>query len=263
MVGSLETGGEPLTLTIAILAANVADQLPGCFASLRPLLAETNARTLVILNQDGDAATSNTARSLADSVVERPFENFSRQRNYALDLAETAWLLFVDADERLTPALCQEIATILRRGLGAGWRVPRRNFLFGHEMRHTGWWPDYQLRLMRPELSHYDDSRQVHEFPVVSGDVYSLLNPLIHFNYANWGQFISKQRKYAALEAAALHAEGIRARPLSFFGQPIRELHRRLVVYQGWRDGSHGIALSIAMALYRAEIYRRLSQLDH
>ena len=122
---------------------------------------------------------------------------------------------------------------------------------------------DDHLRLMRPELSHYDDSRLVHEFPVVSGDVYSLLNPLIHFNYANWGQFISKQRKYAALEAAALHAEGIRARPLSFFGQPIRELHRRLVVYQGWRDGSHGIALSIAMALYRAEIYRRLSQLDH
>jgi (heptosyl)LPS beta-1,4-glucosyltransferase len=263
MVRNPEDGGKPLTLTIAILAENVADHLPPCFASLRPLIAQANAHTLVILNQDGDPATARSARSLADTVVERPFENFSRQRNYALELAETDWLLFVDADERLTAALCDEIATVLRREFGAGWRVPRRNFLFGHEMRHTGWWPDYQLRLMRPALSHYDDSRQVHEFPVVAGDVYSLLNPLIHFNYANWSQFIVKQRTYAPLEAAALHSEGTRARPLSLIGQPVRELHRRLVTYHGWRDGPQGIALSIAMALYRVEVYCRLRQLDH
>ncbi len=251
-----------MTLTIAILAANVADHLPHCFASLRPLIAQTNARTLVILNRHGDPATARSARSLADTVVERPFENFSRQRNYALGLAETDWLLFIDADERLTPALCDEIATILRRGSGAGWRVSRRNFLFGHEMRHTGWWPDYQLRLIRPALSHYDDSRQVHEYPVVTGEVYALLNPLIHFNYANWGQFISKQRTYAPLEAAALHGEGVRARARSLIGQPLRELHRRLITYHGWRDGLQGIALSIAMVLYRFDVYRRLRRLD-
>ena len=130
-------------------------------------------------------------------------------------------------------------------------------------MRHTGWWPDYQLRLMRPALSHYDDSRQVHEYPVVAGEVYSLLNPLIHFNYANWGDFIEKQRTYARLEAAALHSEGLRARPRSLLGQPLRELQRRLITYHGWRDGLQGIALSMAMALYRAEVYRRLRQLDH
>jgi hypothetical protein len=140
--------------------------------------------------------------------------------------------------------------------------MPRRNFLFGHEMRHTGWWPDYQLRLMRPALSHYDDSRQVHEFPAVTGEIYSLLNPLIHFNYASWGQFISKQRAYAPLEAAALYSEGVRARPVSLIGQPLRELHRRLVTYHGWRDGNQGILLSIAMAVYRFDVYRRLLQLN-
>lgn len=263
MVGNPEDGGEPVTLTIAILAANVADHLPSCFASLSPLIALTGARTLVILNHDGDPATAQAARDLADTVLERPFENFSRQRNYVLKLADTEWLLFVDADERLTPALCDEIATVLRRDSGAGWRVPRRNFLFGREMRHTGWWPDYQLRLMRPALSRYDDSRQVHEFPIVTGEVYSLLNPLIHFNYANWGQFIRKQRTYAPLEAAALYSEGVRARPRNLIGQPIRELYRRLVSYHGWRDGSQGITLSIAMALYRAEVYRRLRQLGN
>jgi (heptosyl)LPS beta-1,4-glucosyltransferase len=128
-------------------------------------------------------------------------------------------------------------------------------------MRHTGWWPDYQLRLMRPARSHYDDSRQVHEYPIVSGEVYSLLNPLIHFNYANWGQFIGKQRTYAPLEAAALQSEGVRAHLRTLIGQPLRELHRRLVTYQGWRDGPQGIALSFAMALYRFEVYRRLRQL--
>ncbi|MEP6776484.1 MAG: glycosyltransferase family 2 protein [Chloroflexota bacterium] len=252
-----------MTLTIAILANNVAEHLPACFSSLSPLIAQTGARTLVLLNQDGDPATALSARSLADTVVERPFENFSRQRNYALKLAETDWLLFIDADERLTAALCNEIATVLRRDVGGGWRVPRRNFLFGHEMRHTGWWPDYQLRLMRPAVSHYDEYRPVHEYPIVTGEVYSLLNPLIHFNYANWGQFIDKQRTYAPLEAAALHGEGVRARPLSLIGQPLRELHRRLITYHGWRDGLQGIALSFAMALYRVDVYRRLRQLGH
>ena len=103
MVRNPEDGGKPLSLTIAILAANVADHLPPCFASLRPLIAHTKARTLVILNQGGDPATARSARSLADTVIERHFENFSRQRNYALELAETDWLLFIDADERLTP----------------------------------------------------------------------------------------------------------------------------------------------------------------
>ena len=73
---NFENGGKSLTLTISILAANVADHLPACFASLRPLIAQTNARTLVILNQGGDPATARSARSLADTVVERHFQNF-------------------------------------------------------------------------------------------------------------------------------------------------------------------------------------------
>lgn len=253
---------ETTNLTIAILASNVAKHLRPCIASLAPLIGRTGAQTLIILNQGGDAETANVARSLADTVVERPFENFSRQRNYSLELASTDWLLFIDADERATTALCVEIATVIQRGTGAAWRVPRRNFLFGHEMRHTGWWPDYQVRLMRRSLSHYDDTRHVHEFPIIQGEIYSLLNPLIHFNYENWGQFIGKQRKYAPLEAEALYNEGIRARPRSLLGQPLRELQRRIVTYQGWRDGPQGIGLSIAMALYKADVYRRLLRDD-
>jgi hypothetical protein len=125
-------------------------------------------------------------------------------------------------------------------------------------MRHTGWWPDYQVRLIRPSVSHYDDTRHVHEFPVVSGETYTLLNPLIHFNYENWAQFFSKQRTYAPLEAQALYNDGVRARPRSLLGQPLRELQRRFITYQGWRDGIQGLALSIAMAVYKADVYRRL-----
>jgi glycosyltransferase involved in cell wall biosynthesis len=241
-----------------VLATNVARHLAPCFASTTPLIEQTGARTLVILNQGGDTATAEVARRLADRAVERPFENFSRQRNYALELAQTDWVLFIDADERLTPALCSEIATVVERGLGAGWQIPRRNFLFGREMRHTGWWPDYQVRLIRPSVSHYDDTRHVHEFPIVSGETYTLLNPLIHFNYESWAQFFSKQRAYAPLEAQALYNDGVRARPRSLLGQPLRELQRRFITYQGWRDGIQGLALSIAMAVYKADVYRRL-----
>ena len=102
----------------------------------------------------------------------------------------------------------------------------------------------------------------MHEFPIISGDTCTLLNPLVHFNYDTWAHFIQKQRSYAPLEAQALFQEGRRARPRSFVGQPLREFKRRFFDYQGYRDGMTGFALSVAMALYRAETYRRLGLLQ-
>jgi hypothetical protein len=144
------------------------------------------------------------------------------QRNRALELADADWVFFIDADERCTRQLAPEISEALRSGTHAAYRVPRRNILFGREVRHTGWWPDYQVRLLRRDRCRYDESRQVHEFPSVDGSIGSLSAPLIHFNYTTWRQFAQKQLAYAALEANSLYQNGERVRPRSFIGQPLR-----------------------------------------
>jgi len=108
----------------------------------------------------------------------------------------------------------------------------------------------------------YEETREVHEFPVVDGFTGTLRSPLVHFNYDNWGQFFKKQREYASLDARALFAAGRRARLRSIIGQPLREFKRRFIDYQGFKDGLLGLALSLAMAAYAAETYRRLWRLQ-
>jgi (heptosyl)LPS beta-1,4-glucosyltransferase len=253
---------EQPTLTIVALAWHEADHLDACFKSLQPLVSLTHAQTLVLLDEEADDVTAEVARHVAGHVASSHFVNFSAQRNRALELVDTEWVFFIDADERCTEPLAREIANAVKRNDCSAFRLPRRNFFFGREVRHTGWWPDFQTRLLRRACVHYDESREVHEYPTVDGAICTLLNPLIHFNYESWKQFIEKQRAYAPLEARALYEAGHRARPRSFIGQPLREFKRRFFDYRGYRDGLLGLALSTAMSVYRAETYRQLRRIQ-
>ncbi len=249
-------------LTIAALAWREGEHLRKCFTSLQPVRGRAGAHTVIVLDSTADARTAEIAHRVADIVSTHPFQNFSSQRNYALDAVSTEWVFFIDPDERMTPALAQEILQVIGRGADAAYRVPRRNILFGKEVRHTGWSPDYQVRLLRVESCRYNETQEVHEVPIVNGSVGTLEHPLIHFNYATWRQFIAKQRSYAPLEARALYAAGHRAHLYSFVGQPLREFKRRYIEYKGYKDGLLGLALSLAMSAYRLLTTWHLSRLQ-
>jgi (heptosyl)LPS beta-1,4-glucosyltransferase len=249
-------------LTIAALAWNESADLRFCFRSLQPLVERTGAETLVVFDPDGDAATLAVARELASAVLVHPFRNFAAQRNFALRSARTRWVFFIDPDERMTAPLAADIMATLREPDAAAYRVPRRNFLFGREVRHTGWYPDYQFRLLDAERCRYDESREVHEFPLFSGEAGTLHSPLLHNNYRTWRQFARKQLAYSSLHAKTLLAEGRRASRKNIVGQPLRELNRRLIEYRGYRDGALGLALSAAMALYTLVVYVKLWRLQ-
>jgi hypothetical protein len=212
----------------------------------------------VLFDPAGNERTLSVARSVAGRVEKSTFVNFSAQRNRALEFANTRWVFFIDPDERMTPELAAEIALAITSDEFSAYRVPRRNWLFGREVTHTGWYPDYQVRLLDRTRCTYDELREVHEVPTVNGNVGDLSSPLIHINYRTWGHFIRKQLAYADIHARALYNEGRRTRVRSLIGQPVRELKRRLIVYQGYRDGVQGILLSLAMAAYSFLIYVKL-----
>lgn len=250
------------SLTVVALAWREGEHLAKCFASLQTLVKLTNAQTLIVLDAGADPATSKIAHRAAQRVLTNRFDSFPRQRNFALDAVSTKWVFFIDADERMTQPLAEEIVALLRAGTDAAYKVPRRNVFFGKEVRHTGWWPDYQIRLLQIDKCRYDEAIQVHEVPDVQGTVGTLANPLIHFNYDSWRQFISKQRFYAPREAQALYASGHVAHLRSFFGQPAREFKRRFVDYEGYQDGMLGLSLSLAMAAYKLLVYWYLYRLN-
>jgi glycosyltransferase involved in cell wall biosynthesis len=187
-------------------------------------------------------------------VVQRPFDNFSNQRQAALDTIQAEWVFFVDADERATPEVAAEIRHRLKIDADAhppinGYWLPRRNFIAGVETRGNGYYPDYQLRLLRRQSAHYAP-RPVHEIVTVAGRERYLIAPLLHYNYQDWPHFHTKQPAYARFEAKNLRAQGIKPRPHNFILQPLREFRRRYLALGGWRDGIHGLRLALWLAWY-------------
>jgi len=139
-----------------------------------------------------------------------------------------------------------------------GWWVPRDNYLFGRLTRHAGWYPDYQLRLLRRGRARYDPLRPVHETVLLDGDAGYLQQALVHYNYSTRRQFLAKQWLYAGIEAEALHSQGLRPSLHAIVTRPAREFQHRYVGLEGWREGLHGLFLSGSLALFKGVAYGKL-----
>jgi len=243
-------------LAAVILTYNEAHNVDWCVLSLRD-----GVDAVVVWDSGSTDDTVARARRAGALVVQRPFDNYAGQRQAALDAIAADWLLFVDADERMTPALMDEIRAATAREDAAGYWIPRRNWIVGHEMRGGGFTPDYQLRLLRRSAARYVPERQVHEVVELAGESRHLSQPLLHYNYLTWQQFDRKQRAYAGYEARILAARGVRPRPHNFVLQPMREFRRRFITLGGWRDGGFGLQLALRLAWwYGVEPYRLLSR---
>lgn len=233
------------------LTLNEEKHLPDCLASL------AWADEVIVFDSFSTDRTVEIARAAGARVVQRPFDNYALQRNAALAATEAEWVLFVDADERVTPALAREIMSVLHPERSKdGWWIPRHNYLFGRLTLHAGWYPDYQLRLLRRTAARYDPARPVHELVQLAGEAGHLASPLIHLNYETVAEFIRKQTDYARYDAERLSAEGVRARPHHLLSMPLRQLWWRFITLHGWRDGLHGLRLSWLMARFEFEKYR-------
>ena len=235
----------PLRLTAVILTKNEAEHIGDCIAALKDW---TDA--VVVWDSCSQDDTRGIAREAGACVVVRPFDDYGRQRQAVLDSIDSEWILFVDADERATPALAEEVLRASQDDNCAGFWIPRRNFIVGHEMQGGGFTPDYQLRLLRRLAARYDLRREVHEIVILEGEEGRLNEPLLHYNYGDWQQFHHKQRIYARYEARILAEQGIRPLPHNLVLQPLREFRRRLVELQGWRDGIHGLRIALLLAWY-------------
>ena len=232
-------------LTAAVLARDNEDEIVDCLRSV----AWADER-IVILDGRSSDRTAELARQMNARVVVHPFESFAAQREFGLTLPRNEWLFYIDTDERATPAVGAEIRQVIEREEIVGWWIPRRNFIWGHEIRHGGWFPDYQLRLLKPGHAHYDPTRQVHEIVDLDGLEGHLQEPLLHYNYRTYAQFIRKQRQYISYEAHILYKRGVRPKPWTWFTQPLREFWRRYVGLKGYLDGFWGLGLCVLVAYY-------------
>ncbi len=237
-------------LTAVILTLNEASHIQACIESL------SWADRVLVFDSYSEDDTAVLAQNAGAELLQCKFENYAQQRNAALDSLQTDWVFFVDADERGTPELGAEIRQVMAERPERGWYVPRHNVIFGQLTRGAGWFPDHQLRLFKHGCVRYE--RPVHELAVVDGDIGYLQQPLTHHNYRDVAHFRAKQRSYTSYDARILYDKGIKPKPHNFILQPLRHFYWRYITLNGYRDGLHGLRLSLYMAYYEWVKYRKL-----
>jgi glycosyltransferase involved in cell wall biosynthesis len=244
--------------TAAITACVIARDEASNLRELLPTLGWAD-EVLVLVDDATRDDSAAVALALAARVETRPFGSFPSFRNAALDLAGSPWVFFVDADERVSPALAAEVVAVVQASEDAraggedapvAYWAPRHNIIFGRLVRGGGWSPDFQPRLLRRDRARFDESRLVHEVVLPRGPTGDLAERLLHLNYSSAREFIERQRRYTALEAQTLGRAGETFRRRALIGQPLREFARRYLALGGWRDGPVGLFLSAALAYY-------------
>lgn len=238
-------------LTAVILTLNEANHIQDCIESLRW------ADRVLVYDSYSEDDTAVLAQAAGAELVQSKFENYAQQRNKVLNSLQTDWVFFVDADERGTPELGAEIRRVVAEQPEHGWYVPRHNYIFGKLTQGAGWFPDHQLRLFKHGCVRYE--RPVHELAVVDGAIGYLERPLTHYNYRDTAHFHTKQRAYTNYDARILYDEGVKPKPHNFILQPLRHFYWRFVTLEGYKDGLHGLRLSLYMTYYEWVKYRKLA----
>lgn len=245
-------------LAAIILCRDELDHLGPCLESVAfadEVLVFVDANSPVV------AEVIALVEEVGAQTKQRAFENWALHRNAALQAVATDWVLFVDVDERVTPELATEVRAVIANPAAVGYGIPRYNYIFGKRTRYTGWYPDYQTRLLHRTSARYDLTRPVHEVVILDGAEDVLRHAMIHYNYRDLAHFLSKQRRYAEIDAGILFDEGLKPRPHNFLLQPLRQFRWRFFTLQGYKDGLHGLRLSLLMAWYEWLKYRYLAAL--
>ena len=208
------------------------------------------ADEIVVVDAQSTDATVAIARRHTDRVVVREWPGYVDQKNFAASIASHDWILSLDADERVTPALADEITAVVSSAAPhPGYRIPRVTWHFGRWIRSTDWYPDYQLRLYDRRSARWT-GRYVHEAVAVAGPVGRLRHDLQHFAYRDVADHLETMDRYTTLAARQMFESGRRAGLLQLAGHAPLAFLRNYVARGGCRDGAAGLIISAMNAQY-------------
>jgi glycosyltransferase involved in cell wall biosynthesis len=244
-------------LSVTIITKNEAADIADALASV------SWADELIVVDSMSGDETVAIAKQHTDRVIVREWPGYVAQKNYAASIASHDWILSLDADERVPPALGDEI----RRKLASepverGFRIPRVTFHLGRWIRTTDWYPDYQLRLYDRRAAEWT-GRYVHEGVSVRGQVGSLSGELQHFAYRDVADHLETIDRYTTSAARQMYEAGQRAGLLRLAGHPPVAFLRNYLLRGGIRDGVPGFIISAMNAYYVFLKFAKLSELQH
>lgn len=232
------------TLSVILITRNEEANLADCLASLEGI-----AQQIVVVDTNSSDRTLEIAKSYGAAIAQPPdWPGFGPQKNRALDLATGEWVLSLDADERLTPALKSEIVTAIHHSAHVDcFAIPRLSWYCGRFIRHSGWNPDYVDRLFKRGSARFSDDL-VHERLLPSGQVAKLENPMLHYSFMNYSQVLQKIDRYSTASAEQAFAQGKTSTPLKAVLHGAWSFFRTYFLRAGFLDGPQGFTLAMSNA---------------
>ncbi|MCL4364309.1 hypothetical protein M1328_03660 [Patescibacteria group bacterium] len=220
-----------------------------------------NNISILIYTQKGDKNIKDclkSAKELSDNVIFiYPDDNFVETvRQTGINQAKTDWVLILDADERLTKDLANEIRRVTSQTSNKTYyKIPRKN-IFGKIkwLQHGGWWPDYQIRLINKKY-FVSWPKRIHSTPIVRGKIGYLKSPFLHYFHGDLEKMVQKTIVFEDIESRLLYKSGKTARTTTFFRKYFAELWRRLFKTFGFLDGPFGVIESIYQAFSKTITY--------
>jgi glycosyltransferase involved in cell wall biosynthesis len=230
------------TLSVILITRNEEANLDACLASLEGI-----AQQIVVVDTASTDRTLEIAKNYR-AIIASPTDwpGFGPQKNRSLDLATGEWVLSLDADERLTPALRTEILTTINHNAHVDcFAIPRLSWYCGRFIRHSGWSPDYVDRLFKRGTARFSDDL-VHERLIPQGQVNKLTNPMLHYSFMNYSQVLQKLDRYSTASAEQAFAKGKTSSPVKAVLHGCWAFLRTYVIRAGFLDGAQGFALAIS-----------------
>lgn len=244
-------------LTVTVITSNEAANIDACLAAVGW------ADEVLVVDSGSTDGTPDRARAAGARVVVRGWPGYSAQKNFAAEAAVHDWILSVDADERVTPALAAEVRALLTSDpQPAGFRVPRVTWHLGRWIRTTDWYPDYQLRLYDRRRARWN-GRRVHESVEVDGPVGRTTAELEHFAYRDLSHHLATMDRYTTLAAEQMRDTGRRAGAVDLVLHPPAAFLRNYVLRRGVLDGIPGLIISSMNAYYVFLKFAKLWALQH
>ncbi len=246
-----------MSLSVIIITKNEAANLQDCLESV------SFADEIIVVDSQSTDGTQEIAGSFGAKLeITSDWPGFGPQKNRALDLATQDWVLSIDADERVTPELKEEIlATITNPHAPNCFAIPRLSWYCGKFMKHSGWYPDYVDRLFKRDTAKFSD-HLVHERLLPQGPVGKLNNHFLHYSYRTFEQVLKKVDSYSSASAQQAFHQGKRCGFSDAFIHGFWAFFRTYVLRRGFLDGKHGLALAISNAATSYYKYLKLWQLS-
>ena len=239
----MNTAMDRCAVSVIVITLNEADRLTATLQALQW------AQEIIVVDAGSTDGTLAIAHQWATRVEHRDWSGFGAQKNHALSLASLPWVLSIDADERVTPELAQEIQAFVNQD-GDGYlaaNLPRLSRYCGRDIHHSGWWPDPVCRVFKRGHARFSDDL-VHEKIISTGPVWNLQGLLMHDSFQNLDQVLHKLNQYSREGALNLQRKGKKSGLGKAIGHGLWAFFRTYVLRRGFLDGREGFILAVSNA---------------